>query len=46
VPALEVYRRAFRGGDVGSAAAVAVTLAAMIFALAFAINRVAERSAR
>jgi raffinose/stachyose/melibiose transport system permease protein len=46
VPALEVYRRAFRGGDVGSAAAIGICLAAAIFALAFAINRVADRAAR
>ncbi len=46
VPALEVYERAFHGGDVGSAAAIGVTLAAVIFALAFAINRIAERGAR
>ena len=46
VPALEVYRRAFRGGDVGSAAAIGVCLAAAIFVLAFAINRVADRAAR
>jgi raffinose/stachyose/melibiose transport system permease protein len=46
VPALEVYRRAFRGGDVGSAAAIGICLAAAIFALAFAINRVADRGAR
>jgi len=46
VPALEVYRRAFRGGDVGSAAALGVCLAAAIFALAFTINRVADRAAR
>jgi raffinose/stachyose/melibiose transport system permease protein len=46
VPSLEVYRRAFRGGDVGSAAAIGICLAAAIFALAFAINRVADRAAR
>jgi raffinose/stachyose/melibiose transport system permease protein len=46
VPALEVYRRAFRGGDVGAAAAIGVCLAAAIFVLAFAINRVADRAAR
>jgi raffinose/stachyose/melibiose transport system permease protein len=43
VPAFEVYDRAFRGGQVGSAAAVGVCLAAVIFLLAFLINRVAER---
>jgi raffinose/stachyose/melibiose transport system permease protein len=44
VPAFEVYERAFRGGDVGGAAAVGVVLAAAIFVLAFAINRTAERA--
>jgi raffinose/stachyose/melibiose transport system permease protein len=46
VPAFEVYTRAFRGGDVGSAAAIGVCVAAVIFALAMAINRIAERGAR
>jgi raffinose/stachyose/melibiose transport system permease protein len=46
VPAFEVYQRAFRGGDVGGAAAVGVCLAAVIFALSFGINRVADRAAR
>jgi raffinose/stachyose/melibiose transport system permease protein len=46
VPAFEVYRRAFRGGEVGGAAAVGVCLAAVIFALSFGINRVADRAAR
>ena len=46
VPAFEVYQRAFHGGDVGSAAAIGVCLAAIIFVLAFAINRIAERGAR
>lgn len=46
VPALEVYQRAFRGGDVGGAAAIGVCLAAVIFALSFGINRVADRAAR
>ena len=46
VPAFEVYQRAFRGGEVGGAAAVGVCLAAVIFALSFAINRVADRAAR
>jgi len=44
VPAFEVYERAFRGGDVGGAAAIGVVLAAAIFVLAFAINRTAERA--
>jgi len=46
VPAYEVYQRAFQAGDVGGAAAVGVCLAAVIFALSFAINRFAERGAR
>jgi raffinose/stachyose/melibiose transport system permease protein len=46
VPAFEVYRRAFRTGEVGGAAAVGVCLAAVIFLLSFAINRVADRAAR
>jgi raffinose/stachyose/melibiose transport system permease protein len=46
VPALEVYERAFRAGEVGSAAAVGVCLAAVIFALSLAINQVADRAAR
>lgn len=43
VPAYEVYRRAFQIGEVGSAAAVAVTLTALIFLLTVGITRVAER---
>jgi raffinose/stachyose/melibiose transport system permease protein len=46
VPAFQVYARAFETGQVGSAAAVGLTLTAVIFALTFAINRVAERGAR
>jgi raffinose/stachyose/melibiose transport system permease protein len=46
VPALEVYNRAFQTGDVGSAAAVGVCLAAVIFALSLGINRMADRAAR
>jgi raffinose/stachyose/melibiose transport system permease protein len=46
VPAFEVYPRAFRTGEVGGAAAVGICLAAVIFALSFGINRVAERAAR
>jgi raffinose/stachyose/melibiose transport system permease protein len=42
VPALEVYERAFRSGEVGSAAAVGVCLAAVIFALSLGINRMAR----
>lgn len=46
VPAYEVYTRAFDSGQVGSAAAAGIALAAVIFALVFAINRFAERAAR
>jgi raffinose/stachyose/melibiose transport system permease protein len=46
VPAFEVYQRAFRSGEVGTAAAIGVCLAAVIFALSFTINRVADRAAR
>jgi len=46
VPALEVYRRAFQTGEVGSAAAIGVVLAAVIFVLSFGVNRVADRAAR
>ena len=46
VPALQVYERAFRTGEVGSAAAVGVCLAAVIFALSLGINRAADRAAR
>jgi raffinose/stachyose/melibiose transport system permease protein len=45
VPAFEVYNRAFRAGDVGTAAAIGVCVAALIFVLVFAINRIAERQA-
>jgi raffinose/stachyose/melibiose transport system permease protein len=46
VPALEVYRRAFQTGEVGLAAAIGLSVAAVIFALSFAINRTADRAAR
>ena len=39
VPALEVYQRAFRTGEVGGAAAIGICLAAVIFALSLGINR-------
>jgi raffinose/stachyose/melibiose transport system permease protein len=45
VPAFEVYNRAFRTGDVGTASAIGVCVAALIFVLAFALNRLAERRA-
>lgn len=43
VPAFQVYDRAFESGRVGSAAAVGITLTAIIFVISFGINRVAER---
>ena len=43
VPAFEVYNRAFQTSQVGSAAAIGFTLALMIFAITFAITRIAER---
>ena len=45
VPVYEVYDRAFRSGDVGTASAIGVCVAAAIFLLTFLINRVAEREA-
>jgi len=42
VPAYEVYRRAFETGEVGSAAAVGITLAVIIFALSFATIQLGE----
>ncbi|MEO3872111.1 sugar ABC transporter permease [Nonomuraea sp. B12E4] len=43
VPSYEVYHRAFGLGQVGSAAAVGVTLTVVIFAISFGINRFADR---
>jgi raffinose/stachyose/melibiose transport system permease protein len=45
VPTYEVYNRAFKGGDVGTASAIGVCVAALIFVLTVLINRVAEREA-
>jgi raffinose/stachyose/melibiose transport system permease protein len=45
VPAFQVYSRAFESGQVGSAAAVGLTLTALIFVLTLAINRLTERRA-
>jgi raffinose/stachyose/melibiose transport system permease protein len=42
VPALEVYERAFLTGQVGSAAALGIMLALVIFALSFATIRLGE----
>jgi raffinose/stachyose/melibiose transport system permease protein len=43
VPSFEVYRRAFELGQVGSAAAVAVVLTVLIFAINLVVNRIGER---
>jgi raffinose/stachyose/melibiose transport system permease protein len=43
VPAYQVYDRAFQTGQVGSAAAVGITLTAIIFVITLGINRLAER---
>jgi raffinose/stachyose/melibiose transport system permease protein len=42
----QVYSRAFESGQVGSAAAVGLCLTAVIFAITFGINRIAERGGR
>jgi len=44
VPAFQVYSRAFETGQVGSAAALGISLTLVIFAISFGINRFAERS--
>ena len=46
VPAFQVYDRAFQTGQVGSAAAVGLSLTLVIFLISFGINRIAERGAR
>jgi len=46
VPAYQVYQRAFETGQVGSAAAMGLTLAVVIFLLSTAINQIAERGSR
>ncbi|MCK2215973.1 sugar ABC transporter permease [Actinomadura sp. ATCC 31491] len=43
VPSYEVYHRAFGLGQVGSAAAVGVTLTLVIFVISFGVNRFADR---
>ena len=43
VPAVLVYQNAFSNGRVGLAAAVAVVLTVIIFAVAFAITRIVDR---
>jgi raffinose/stachyose/melibiose transport system permease protein len=44
VPAFQVFTRAFETGQVGSAAAVGITLTAIIFVISLGINRFAERT--
>lgn len=44
VPSYEIYRRAFELGQVGSAAAVGVTLTALIFIASLVINRIGDRA--
>jgi raffinose/stachyose/melibiose transport system permease protein len=39
-----VFSRAFESGQVGSAAAIGITLTAIIFAISLGINRLAERA--
>jgi len=46
VPAYLVWRRAFEAGQVGSAAALGITLMLIIFAVTFVINRLMERGAQ
>ena len=42
VPSYEVYNRAFKLGEVGSAAAIGVCLTLVIFSIAFLINRIGD----
>ncbi|WP_211233040.1 carbohydrate ABC transporter permease [Solirubrobacter soli] len=44
VPAFQVFSRAFQSGQVGSAAAVGITLTAIIFLISLGINRFSERA--
>lgn len=43
VPSYEVYRLAFRLGEVGTAAAIGITLMILIFAINLVVNRLGER---
>ena len=45
VPGILIYRRAFEDGRLGSAAAIAVLLSLLVFALTLLINRISERNA-
>ena len=42
VPSFEVYHRAFESGQIGSAAAIGITLTVIIFILSVGITRIAE----
>lgn len=44
VPSYAVYDRAFQTAQVGSAAAIGVTLTALIFVITFVINQIGDRS--
>jgi ABC-type sugar transport system permease subunit len=44
VPGILIYRRAFEDGRLGSAAAIAVLLSIVVFAVTFLINRTSDRS--
>ncbi|GAA1290314.1 sugar ABC transporter permease [Pseudonocardia aurantiaca] len=46
VPAFEVFNRAFRLGEVGSAAAIGVTLTVIIFVINLGVARIGERGGR
>ncbi|MFD1047712.1 sugar ABC transporter permease, partial [Kibdelosporangium lantanae] len=43
VPAYEIYQRAFHSGQVGSAAAIGVTITVLAFAVTYVITRIAGR---
>lgn len=43
VPALTLYRRAFLHGEVGSAAAIGIALALVVFVVVFVLTRLVER---
>ncbi len=46
VPGMQIYQRAFQTGRVGSACAIAVVLAIIVFVVTVGINRFAERDQR
>jgi raffinose/stachyose/melibiose transport system permease protein len=43
VPAFAIYRRAFLTGQVGSAAAMGITLMLIVFAVTYGITKIMER---